>query len=86
MFLVSTLAVPVAVLGGAVPASAGTTIQTVPGKQQGLGVACPSASICEAAGWSKSSGVVTQVAIHTVVSIGGPSGPCLALCQGVSLR
>ena len=62
MFLVSALAVPVAVLGGAVPALAGTAVQTVPGTTHLWGIACPSATTCEAVGtnfWNQ--GVVLPI-------------------------
>jgi peptidoglycan/xylan/chitin deacetylase (PgdA/CDA1 family) len=62
MFLVSALAVPVAVLGGAVPASAGTTVQPAPGTWQVLGVVCPTVTTCEAVGTNSSDqGVVLPI-------------------------
>ena len=63
MFLVSALAVPVAVLGGVVPALAGTTIQPVPGAQHLTGVVCLSATTCEVVGTNSSAdqGVVVPI-------------------------
>jgi peptidoglycan/xylan/chitin deacetylase (PgdA/CDA1 family) len=75
MFLVSALAVPIAVLGGAVPALAGTTVQPVPvpGTQQLLGVVCPTVTTCEAvgnlpSGWPN-QGVVVPVVNGTPGSV-----------------
>ena len=63
MFLVSALAVPVAVLGGVVPALAGTAIQPVPGAQHLTGVVCLSATTCEVVGTNSSAdqGVVVPI-------------------------
>ena len=71
MFLVSALAVPVAVLGGVVPALAGTTIQPVPGAQHLTGVVCLSATTCEVVGTNSSAdqGVVVPIVNGTPGSV-----------------
>jgi peptidoglycan/xylan/chitin deacetylase (PgdA/CDA1 family) len=71
VIVLGTLALPVAVMGSAAPASAGATVQEVPGYAL-LGVACPTATTCEAVGGNNSQ---QEVVVPITNGIPGSAQP-----------
>lgn len=83
VIVVCALAVPVAVIGGVAPASAGITAQGVPGGVTLLGVACPSASTCQAVGGNNSGQEVVVPIINGTPGSAQPV-PGTTLLAGVA--